>query len=253
MAVQIGIVKSLVGQVTATAADGSIRTLQAGDRVYANELISTGPDGAIEIEFEDGSVMDLGRSSQATLDSELYDPQTAVAESDEPVDDDIAAIQQALLEGEDPTEAGEATAAGAGVAGGNEGHEAVFVDYLNPEVTPTAGFDTIGVTNEYDLPEEDLIILDEEDGAPSAGGTEVFVDEDDLDGDDSFSAIIAAFQLDTTFSISFPNKSGNNDEEPGDDLPPNSSTTQSGSLNASFGPDGPGNAGFNRPRRSHRI
>ena len=69
MATQIGIVKTLTGEVTATAADGSIRTLQVGDRVYANELISTGQAGALEIEFSDGSIMDLGRNSQAMLDS----------------------------------------------------------------------------------------------------------------------------------------------------------------------------------------
>ncbi len=164
MATQIGFVKAMIGEVTATAADGSIRTLQLGDMVYANELISTGPGGAVEIEFADGSVMDLGRNSQAMLDSEVFDPNAAaVAETaSDDVPDDVAAIQQALLEGEDPTEIGEATAAGAGVEDGNEGHEAVFVDYLNPEVTPDAGFDTIGVSNEFDQPEEDIIILPEE-------------------------------------------------------------------------------------------
>ncbi len=123
MATQIGVVKAMIGEVTATAADGSIRTLQLGDMVYANELISTGTGGAVEIEFADGSVMDLGRNSQAMLDSEVFDPNAAaVAETaSEDVPDDVAAIQQALLEGEDPTEIGEATAAGAGVEGGNEG------------------------------------------------------------------------------------------------------------------------------------
>ncbi len=165
MATRIGTVKALSGEVTATATDGSIRTLQVGDVVYANELITTADGSAVEIEFADGSVMDLGRSSQAFLDSEVFDPSsTAVADfTSDSVPDDVAAIQQALLEGEDPTEVGEATAAGAGVEGtGNEGHEPVFVDYLNPEVTPDAGFDTIGVSNSYDLPEEDIIILEEE-------------------------------------------------------------------------------------------
>jgi VCBS repeat-containing protein len=178
MATQIGIVKAIIGEVTATAADGSSRTLQAGDRVFANELITTGPGGAIEIEFADGSLMDLGRNSQAMLDSEVFYPNdTAVAEgAQDDVPDDVAAIQQALLEGEDPTEIGEATAAGAGVEGSDGGHEAVFVDYLNPAVTPDAGFDTIGVTNSYDLPEEDIIILPEEDEQPTVPQVSVSVD-----------------------------------------------------------------------------
>ena len=251
MAIQIGVVKAITGVVTATAADGATRTLQAGDRVFANDLIASGPAGAIEIQFTDGSVMDLGRNAQVMMNEDIFDPATATASAieDETVPADVAAIQQALLEGEDPTETAEATAAGAGVEGGNEGHEAVFVDYLNPAVTPEAGFDTIGVTNEYDLPEEDLIFIEEAGGAPFTGGTEVLVDEDDLGAEVLFSfvgpsAILAAFELDTGYGWNYPFKFGNNDEAPGDDLPPNSSTTQSGTLNAGFGPDGPGNVVF---------
>ncbi|WP_273149903.1 retention module-containing protein, partial [Methylophaga thiooxydans] len=251
MATQIGVVKALIGNVTATATDGSTRSLQVGDNVYANELITTNIAAAIEIELNDGSVMDLGRSSQVMLDNAVFDPSatTTVASETDDVPDDIAAIQAALLAGDDPTEVGDATAAGAGVVTGNEGHAPVFVDYLNPTVRPEAGFDTIGVFNEYDLPEEDIIILDEEDGSPTTGNTEVFVDEDDLGGDIQISfvgpsAIITAFGSDTGYFTTFPFKFGNNDEEPGDDLPPNSSTTQTGKLNASFGSDGAGSVGF---------
>ena len=41
MATEIGFVKAIVGEVTATAADGSSRVLKVGDRVYANEMIAT--------------------------------------------------------------------------------------------------------------------------------------------------------------------------------------------------------------------
>lgn len=171
MATKIGFVKAIIGEVTATSADGGVRTLQAGDRIFANDLISTGPGGAVEIEFSDGSVMDLGRDSQALLDNSVFNPDTAATAElgEEAVPDDIAAIQQALLEGEDPTQVGEATAAGAGVEAGNEGHEPVFVDYLNPAIIPDAGFDTVGVTNTYDLPEEDIIIVEEEAPLPTVG------------------------------------------------------------------------------------
>src|SRR5690606_16815493 len=143
------------------------------------EVISTGPSGAVEIEFADGSVMDLGRDSQALLDTAVFDPAatSSVADTEgEVVPDDVAAIQQAILEGEDPTEAGEATAAGAGVEGSEGGHEAVFVNYLNPEVTPEAGFDTIGVNSTIDDIEEEQLL----DGVPTAGLVTVLLDEDDL-------------------------------------------------------------------------
>uniref|UniRef100_UPI00261EC2ED retention module-containing protein n=1 Tax=uncultured Methylophaga sp. TaxID=285271 RepID=UPI00261EC2ED len=242
MATQIGIVKTLTGEVTATAADGSIRTLQVGDMVYANELISTGQAGAVEIEFADGSIMDLGRSSQAMLDSAVFDPSSAVADaSEEDVPDDVAAIQQALLEGEDPTEAGEATAAGAGVEGGNEGHEAVFVDYLNPEVTPDAGFETIGVNSEIDDVEDEQLL----DGVPTAGLTVVTLDEDELVEGGSVDLGTAGNEFlnflngqgISAFTFDSPNGVGDERPEVGDD--PADGYFLSGSLVAAYGLDGP--------------
>mgnify|MGYP003385673035 CR=1 FL=1 len=146
MATQIGIVKALFGTATATAADGTIRNLKIGDQVFADELISTGADGAIELEFADGSVMDLGRDSQALLDNAVFNSE-AVAETAASTDSDADAIQAAILAGADPTQVTEATAAGAGTqADGNEGHQPVVIDYLAPEVTPTSGFDTTGIS-----------------------------------------------------------------------------------------------------------
>jgi surface adhesion protein len=160
MATEIGIVKTLIGTAIATAADGSQRTLQVGDRVFQDEVITTGAAGAIELEFTDGSVMTLGRSSQAVLDTEIFNPsEYAAAETPEAVADDVEALQQALLEGVDPTQIGEATAAGAGAEGadGNEGADIVIVSYGAPETTPEAGFDTTGISQSFDEPNpEDL-------------------------------------------------------------------------------------------------
>ncbi len=76
MATEIGTITALVGSATATSTDGSIRNLQVGDKVYANDLVTTGSAGAVEIEFVDGSIMDMGRNSQAVLDTEIFDPET---------------------------------------------------------------------------------------------------------------------------------------------------------------------------------
>lgn len=254
MATQIGVITAVTGTVTATAADGSIRTLQAGDRVYANEVISTGSAGAIEIEFTDGSVMDLGRGSQAMLDTAIFNPNaTALAETEgEEVPDDVAAIQQAILQGEDPTEAGEATAAGAGVEGSDGGHDAVFVNYLNPEVTPDAGFETIGVNSTVeDIEDEQLI-----DGVPTAGLVTVLLDEDDLSFrsdeeiaqaiNDFINGIEAEFLADTGFNLyDYPNAGVGDEGQPGDDLTSPNPTFFSGTLNADYGFNGPGSISFN--------
>ncbi|MCX4186909.1 retention module-containing protein [Methylophaga sp. OBS4] len=161
MAKQIGTVNAVSGAVSATSSDGTIRNLQLNDVVYEDDLIITGENGVVEIGFANNHTMDLGRNSQVMLDGDIYDATTTGA-SGQPSSPDVEAIQQAVLEGEDPTLIQEATAAGAGTQTGNEGHDAVFVDYLNPEVIPEAGFDTTGVTNEYTLPEEDNIVVQQQ-------------------------------------------------------------------------------------------
>jgi hypothetical protein len=144
MATMIGTVKTLSGTVTAADTDGKSRNLQAGSNVHAEELITTGVVGVLVIEFSDGSTIDLGRNSQIVLDSDVYDPtapdSVGVAEAE------AASIQAEVLAGVDPTDIAEATAAGAGTAEGNEGADFVQVDYLAPEVTPTSGFDTTGIS-----------------------------------------------------------------------------------------------------------
>lgn len=73
MATEIGVVNLLMGTVTAFSTDGSLRILKVGDSAYANDLILSGPDGAIEIRFLDGSVMDLGHDSQLLLNTDFFD------------------------------------------------------------------------------------------------------------------------------------------------------------------------------------
>lgn len=152
MAMQIGIIKTLDGTVTATATTGMIRDLQTGDQVYVDDLITTGLGGEVTIEFADGRVMDLGRDSQTLLDNAVFNPETAaMAESD------ADAIQAAILAGADPTQVTDATAAGAGTqVEGNEGHQPVVIDYLAPQVIPTSGFDTTGISVAFPEIEEEF-------------------------------------------------------------------------------------------------
>lgn len=164
MAVEIGIIKNLIGAVTATATDGSQRTLEVGDKLFINEIISTGAAGAVEIEFIDGSIMDLGRNSQTVLDNEVLNPQQFTPAQ---VQADVDALQQALLDGEDPTQVGDATAAGAGPQGnGNEGHTPVSVAFLAPEVEVVSGFDTTGPSLVLpEIIEEDMLEDNFDDGS----------------------------------------------------------------------------------------
>jgi hypothetical protein len=63
MATDIGTIKTLIG--TATASDGSQRTLQAGDRIFQDEVITTGT-GYLVQEIELSGVA-TGGDAAATL------------------------------------------------------------------------------------------------------------------------------------------------------------------------------------------
>lgn len=75
MTMETGNITTLIGTAVASAMDNSQRSLQAGDDIFHGEIITTGPSGAIEIEFVDGSVMNLGRSSQAIIDNDVFNLQ----------------------------------------------------------------------------------------------------------------------------------------------------------------------------------
>jgi Calx-beta domain-containing protein len=185
MATQVGVVSIIIGTATATAVDGTIRNLQLGDKVYADELISTGSNSVFSIKFADDTVISLGRDVQLVLDEAVYNPniqaevattldtdaiqQTILAGVDPleiaeiPTTFDIDAIQQILLSGVDPRDVIEATAAGVGQAG-NEGLSNIQIEHLAPEVIATSGFETrnnfttVAVANVAD--DETLIPID---------------------------------------------------------------------------------------------
>ena len=136
MATQIGEIKVIIGKVELITPDGP-QSLKVGDKVFADQVITTGATGAVEIEFVDGSVMALPQNSQAVLDSETFDPLQASKEQD------IAALQEAIADGTDPTNEAEPTAANAGTQPtGNEGSSNIQVLHEQPIVTPESGFET---------------------------------------------------------------------------------------------------------------
>lgn len=149
-----GIVKAVTGIVKAIAVDGTERMLQIGDRVLPNEQIITGDGGAIAVEFSDGTTLDLGRNSdailnEATLFSNIGNKQASPTLED--VQEEVAAIQQALTEDQtfDPSKLEAPAAGGVAAAGGagaeDDGSTMVEIDYLNPTMTPYNGFDTTGI------------------------------------------------------------------------------------------------------------
>ena len=259
----IGTVSSLSGTAVAIKADGTERQLMLADEIYADEMVKVSLDSAIEIAMEGGDPVRLDggqnwlASSETFTEAEDFDLSEAVTDSESieeavastsETNSDIDAIQAAILAGQDPTEVAEATAAGAGGdgAGGNEGSSFVQISATRAEVDPTAGFNTQGFSDPATRTIQDEGIFDD---IPKVGATTVFLDEDDLGARklllEDFNELQDAFEAATGLYSSIAFAQGIGDTAEGDDLPPFSPTTASGTLNADFGANGPGNIEFN--------
>jgi uncharacterized protein (TIGR03032 family) len=70
----IGKVTTATGVVEATRANGTKVTLKTGDPVYQGDILETGKNGAVGVEFADQSTFSLGDSGRMVLDEMVYDP-----------------------------------------------------------------------------------------------------------------------------------------------------------------------------------
>ncbi|MEW8506355.1 MAG: retention module-containing protein, partial [Candidatus Thiodiazotropha sp.] len=169
----IGFVRQVIGEVKATGSDGVTRSLQVGDLVFADDLIVTGELGSIEIVFNDGGDLALGRNSQGLLDADVYE--TVTPEDGSEYAASIDAIQQAILLGQDPAAIQEAPAAGeADTAAGDEGASFVTVERTGAQTTPESGFETEGLVVSFAESGDSASLID-------------LLPTIDLDGDDNSS------------------------------------------------------------------
>ncbi|MGF6690620.1 VCBS repeat-containing protein [Metapseudomonas resinovorans] len=178
MAGSIGVVRQVVGEVFAVAADGSRRLLTEGDRVFAGEQLVTGAQGAVAVALANGQELVLGRESSMALNNGLLAgtpdaTQSAAADSAATPSEqdltDVEKLQAAIEAGVDPTQAAEATAAGPGSGGGGSGnagggHSFVLLGETAGRVDPNIGFPTgpIGSVPEFPNPNPDVAIAAEE-------------------------------------------------------------------------------------------
>lgn len=205
MATLIGVVSQVVGEVFAVASDGSRRPVSEGDRVYAGEQLVTGASGAEAVTMTNGQQLTLGRDSSMTLDAQMLayrgESQAPVAETPPaaPSDadlTDVERLQAAIEAGVDPTQEGEATAAGpgaGGAAGGaGGGHSFVILSEVGGALDPVIGFPTgplaaaplfpegeVLATPADFSPELTVVFLDEQGSVVTGPGV---VDEAALDG-----------------------------------------------------------------------
>ncbi|MBP5074399.1 retention module-containing protein [Pseudomonas chlororaphis] len=155
MARLIGVVSKVIGQVVAVAADGSRRVLVEGDRLFAGDQLATGAEGAVAVHLQNGQELTLGRDSSLQMTPQLLANQAPHVQAPEAVTPseaqltDVEQLQKAIAAGADPTQTGEATAAGPGATGGSAGalgggHTFVLLEEVAGRVEPIIGFPTAG-------------------------------------------------------------------------------------------------------------
>ncbi|EPM7819648.1 retention module-containing protein [Vibrio alginolyticus] len=166
---QSAIVNAVKGEVLVLGLDGNVKVIKAGDELRPSEIIITENNASLDVQINNelylvdaNCVACLPVPSSESLEPVLvqspvnglvtFDP-TAIGSADFDAND-IAAIQQAILDGADPTAILEATAAGAGAEGSaNAGY--VTVEYNNPEVLASTFFETSATRSGEDDRDED--------------------------------------------------------------------------------------------------
>ncbi|MBZ0144293.1 MAG: retention module-containing protein [Rhodocyclaceae bacterium] len=137
----VGKVVLVQGQAFARAKDGTQRPLKVGDVVHENEVIVTGENGRVEIEFDTGKVFLLRASETVTLDSAVVGSELPENRNAALIDrvGELADITRAIAEGSSLDQLLEETAAG--LTGGGEGSGHDFVQLLRiAEALDPAGY-----------------------------------------------------------------------------------------------------------------
>ncbi|NAW81407.1 retention module-containing protein [Vibrio sp. V43_P6S15P86] len=154
---QSAIVNAVKGEVLVLGLDGKARSIKAGDELISGEVIITENNASLDVQIHNELYL-VDANCVACLPEPSFEQPETLLQS--PVNgqvtfdptaieganfdaNDVAAIQQAILDGADPTAILEATAAGAGAgAEGSANAGYVTVEYNNPEVLASTFFET---------------------------------------------------------------------------------------------------------------
>ncbi|NOI38554.1 retention module-containing protein [Vibrio sp. 070316B] len=152
---QVAVVEATSGDVVVVKPDGSARKVSVGDIIRENEIVITAHDAELFLGVPNG-VVEVGENCVGCVDPELawadapiageVNIDLAQADDESFNDDDLAAIQDAILAGADPTQILEATAAGGGQGSANAGF--VTIDYTYIETHPSTFFETSGLEDQ---------------------------------------------------------------------------------------------------------
>nr|WP_102538664.1 retention module-containing protein [Vibrio lentus]PMI43811.1 hypothetical protein BCU45_00990 [Vibrio lentus] len=152
---QVAVVEAASGDVVVVKPDGSARKISVGDTIRENEIVITANKSELVLGVQNDSIpvaencVGCVDENAAWVDAPIagevnFDLQQADAETF--TEDDLAAIQEAILGGADPTQILEATAAGGGQGSANAGF--VTIDYNYTQTQPSTFFETAGLAEQ---------------------------------------------------------------------------------------------------------
>ncbi|MFA0710997.1 retention module-containing protein, partial [Vibrio splendidus] len=152
---QVAVVEATSGDVVVVKPDGSARKVSVGDTIRENEIVITANKSELVLGVQNDSIpvaencvgcvddnaawVDVPIAGEVNFDLQQADAETFT-------EDDLAAIQEAILGGADPTQILEATAAGGGLGSANAGF--VTIDYNYTETHPSTFFETAGLAEQ---------------------------------------------------------------------------------------------------------
>lgn len=155
---QAAVIKEISGDIVIVSPDGKARKAEVGGTVAQNEIVITANQSTILMEAPHAAYHlvsnamavepELGEWNAVPIAGEVNFELNNL-DANAFGEDELAAIQEAILAGADPTELLEATAAGGGAGSANAGF--VTIDYNGVEVLASTFFETSGfASNDFD-------------------------------------------------------------------------------------------------------
>ncbi|MBV5337678.1 MAG: retention module-containing protein, partial [Deltaproteobacteria bacterium] len=223
---EMGVVTSTRGEVFARNAEGQMRRLHAGDKVFEHDTIITAAGSAAEIAPLNGPALNVAEQQTMVLDDQVMSsaPADAQVGGVSPLSSSQAAQVIQTAGNQDFNAQLDEEAAAAGLSGGDGGGGSTFVQLMRIAEN-VQGVNYNFPANQFGGPLSGAGPLFVN-GTPTAGNLTITIDEDDISyskGEVSATWVAAfedSFDVPTRFGAWYDR--GNNDVVGGDDVPPNS-------------------------------
>ncbi|KGK41300.1 hypothetical protein LH51_16090 [Nitrincola sp. A-D6] len=166
METAIAVVTETSGEVFARTADGSLRSLQPGDELFAGETLVTAEGGRVVLDFGNGEIATLGPNQAIQMSEQLLGSSEPAPQDNQLTDPSVEAVLAALEGDGDLLDELEAPAAGADGAPDGGGSSIVQLVRIFESVDPLAfSFEPLSV-EPFEAPIGDQDALLAEDDTP---------------------------------------------------------------------------------------